>query len=93
VFVAHVVDSLNVAVPLALVEITLSAKDDTASTTKPQTRTGVTGDDGRFIVCGVGVDRRLVVRVYSREMAAGVAIDRWGDEFLSLTLKLRPLKP
>jgi hypothetical protein len=94
VLMARVVDSLGVAVPLARVDIESTPKEETSPTATPtQTRTGVTGDDGRFIICGAQLDRRLVVRVYGRDSGAGVAIDRWGDEFLSLTLELRPLKP
>jgi len=93
VLVARVVDSLGAAVPLAQVEIDMLAKVDTAATAKPaQTRIGVTGDDGRFVVCGAEVDDRLLVRVHHGDSGAGVSIDRWGDEFLSLTLTLRPLK-
>ena len=93
VLVAHVVDSLGAAVRRAQVEIDLMPKADTAVTAKPaQTRMGITGDDGRFVVCGAGMDHRLLVRVRDGDSGAGVAIERWGDEFLSLTLRLRPLK-
>jgi hypothetical protein len=94
VLIARVVDSLGAAVPMARIEIESTAPGDAPSRPKrPTTRTGVTGDDGRFIICGAEPDHRLEVRAFKNGYGAGIAINRWGDDFLFLSLNLQPLKP
>lgn len=94
VLLARVVDSLGAAVPTAQIQIeSIPLGDTTATAQTGRTRTGVTGEDGRFIVCGAERNHRLIVRAFKGAYGAGMAINRWGDEFLSLSLKLQPLKP
>jgi hypothetical protein len=93
VLFARVVDSLGVGVPTAQIEVeTVARGDTTAATRTRQTRMGVTGEDGRFVICGADFTQRLIVRAYKQNRGAGIAIDSWGDEVLSLSLKLKPLK-
>ena len=93
VLFARVVDSLGAAVPDAQIEIeTMTPGDTTAKARVGQTRIGVTGEDGRFVICGADRSRRLVIRAFKGASGVGMAIDRWGDEVLSLSLTLRPLK-
>lgn len=91
VMLARVLDSRGKPVPNAHVEI-----ETRRIAEKPELvgrRNGQTSDDGRFVVCGAERDQRLVVRAFNDNEGAGVAIDRWGDEVVAVTLTLRPLKP
>lgn len=93
VLFARVVDSLGAAVPSAQIEIETTARGDTTTRARAgQTRIGITGDDGRFVICGADRSERLVVRAFKGTRGVGVAIDRWGDEVLSLFLTIRQLK-
>jgi hypothetical protein len=93
VLFARVVDATGTPVSDARVEIAMQARGDTTGKALPgQTRLGVTGEDGRFMICGADRERRLIVRATKDNRGAGIAIDRWGDEVLSLSLTIRPLK-
>lgn len=92
VLLARVIDSTGAAVADAVVEVE-TQRPDTASHAPLGRRYGQTADDGGFVVCGAERDNRLVVRAFKNGQAAGIAIDRWGDEVIALTLTLRPIRP
>jgi hypothetical protein len=93
VLFARVIDSTGAAVPSAQIEIeTVTPGDTTARGRAGQTRVGITGEDGRFVICGADRSRRLIVRAYKGTRGVGMSVDRWGDEVLSLSLTIRPLK-
>lgn len=93
VLFARVVDSTGAPVPDAQIQIQMLVPGDTTANARlGQTRMGVTGEDGRFMICGADRNRRLVVRAFKDNRGAGMAIDHWGDEVLSLSLTMRPLK-
>ena len=55
----------------------------------PIRRIGEAGDDGRFIVCGAGLDRPLRVRGLKNGLTGQATIDRWIDEIAILTIVLK----
>ena len=94
VLLAHVLDERGTPVPNARVEVE-TAKDAGSPDAPAQAsgvRTGTAGDDGRFVICGAERDRRLIVRAFTDDTGAGIAVNRWGDDVLSVSLTLRPLK-
>lgn len=92
VMLARVVDSDGAPVPDATVEVETQRADSTVHTPIGR-RYGQTADDGGFVVCGAEREHRLVVRAFKDGGAAGIAIDRWGEEVIAVTLTLRPIKP
>jgi len=71
---------------------TLAGRDtvavrDTLAT--PVRRIGEAGDDGRFVVCGAGLDRPLRVRGVKNGLAGEATIDHWIDEIATLTIVLK----
>jgi hypothetical protein len=56
---------------------------------QPVRRMGESGDDGRFVVCGAGLDRPLRVRGVKNNLVGEATIDRWIDEIASLTIVLK----
>jgi hypothetical protein len=92
VLLARVIDSIGAPVADAVVEVE-TQRSDTLSRTPLGRRYGQTAYDGGFVVCGAEREHRLVVRASKNRDAAGIAIDRWGDEVIALTLTLRPMKP
>jgi hypothetical protein len=94
VLLARIVDSRGVPAANARVEVEtvqLGAAGDTLG--RRASRLGVASDEGRFVVCGAEIDRSLVLRAYKGDEAAGIAISRWGDEVVSLSLSLKPVRP
>jgi hypothetical protein len=65
---------------------TLGAKD---MFSQPVRRLGETGDDGRFVVCGAGLDRPLRVRGLKNGLVGEATIDAWIDEIATLTIVLK----
>lgn len=94
VLLARVLDSRGMPAANAHVEVEtlkLGAAGDTVL--RPPLRYGVASDEGRFVVCGAEFDRSLVLRAFKGDEAAGIAINRWGDEVVSLSISLKPVKP
>ena len=91
VMLARVVDAAGAAVAEATVEVETHRTD--SDSLRGAVRYTTTGDDGRFVVCGAERDQRLIVRAFKDERADGVAIDQWGEEVVSVTLRLKPIKP
>jgi hypothetical protein len=50
---------------------------------------GETGDDGRFVVCGAGLDRPLRVRGIKNGLTGEATVDHWSDEVVILTIVLK----
>lgn len=92
VMLARVVDADGAPVADATVEVE-TQRADSAGHTAVGRRYGQTAYDGAFVVCGAERDYRLVVRAFKDRSAGGIAIDRWGDEVIAVTLTLRPIKP
>jgi hypothetical protein len=92
VMLAQVVDSTGTGVADATVEVE-TQKATADGPPDVGRRYGQTAYDGRFVVCGAERDHRLVVRAFKDKQAGGIAIDRWGDEVVSVTLKLRRIPP
>lgn len=71
----------------------LAAKRDTAAARdtidQPLRRLGEAGDDGRFVVCGAGLDRPLRVRGMKNNLVGEATIDQWSDEIASMTIVLK----
>ena len=65
---------------------TLGARD---TFSQPVRRMGETGDDGRFVVCGAGLDRPLRVRGLKNGLVGEATIDSWIDEVAILTIVLK----
>ena len=55
----------------------------------PIRRIGETGDDGRFVVCGAGLDRPLRVRGVKNGLTGEAQVDHWIDEIAILTIVLK----
>ena len=91
VVLARVVDAQARPVPGAEIEVEntgVVVGGDTVAA--PEFRRGITGDGGRFAICGAHPGRPLIVRAFRGREAAGVSIDEWGEEVASVTLVLRP---
>jgi hypothetical protein len=56
---------------------------------QPIRRMGETGDDGRFVVCGAGLDRPLRVRGIKNGLTGEATVDHWSDEIAILTIVLK----
>jgi len=56
---------------------------------QPIRRIGEAGDDGKFIVCGAGLDRPLRVRGVKNGLAGEATVGRWIDEIATLTIVLK----
>jgi hypothetical protein len=57
---------------------------------EPLRRIGEAGDDGRFVVCGAGLDRPLRVRGVKDGLSGETRLDRWIDEIAIVTIVLKP---
>jgi len=69
-----------------VVRDTLTAADTLSQSVR---RMGETGDDGRFVVCGAGLDRPLRVRGEKNGLTGEATITRWIDEIATLTIVLK----
>jgi hypothetical protein len=56
---------------------------------KPIRRMGEADDDGRFVVCGAGLDRPLRVRAAKNGLVGEATIDHWVDEIATLRVVLK----
>lgn len=90
VLLARVLDSRGAPASFAEIEVETKSSAAADSLAQPETRLGEAGDDGRFVVCGIAHDRSVIVRAFKAREGAGVSIDRWGDEIVSVTLRLKP---
>ena len=94
---ARLVKADGSAADHARIEVETSARlvvgRDTAvagdTISEPVRRLGETGDDGRFVVCGAGLDRPLRVRGAKNGLVGQGMIDHWIDEIAILTIVLK----
>ncbi len=94
VLLARVIDAAGEPVPNAEIRLETSrllVKSDTI--VQPQSRVGTAGDDGSFVVCGISHERPIVVRAFKGRQAGGVAVERWGDEVITVAIPIRPITP
>jgi hypothetical protein len=56
---------------------------------QPVRRLGESSDEGRFVVCGAGLDRPLRIRGVKNNLLGEATIDNWLDEIASLTIVLK----
>ena len=85
----------------ASVEVETSARlavkrDTTARDTvdQPLRRLGESGDDGRFVVCGAGLDRPLRLRGTKNGRIGEATVDHWIDDIAILAIVLKsPASP
>jgi hypothetical protein len=88
VVLARVVDASGRAVEHAEVQVETTSPPGSVNS-ESAFRVGESGADGRFAVCGVTEDRPVIVRAFKGRTAGGIAIERWGDEVVSVTITLR----
>ena len=94
VLLAKVIDSHGDPAAKAEVDVEvqqLVIAGDTVA--RPQVRRGETGEDGRFVICGVTRERQVILRAFKGSEAAGVAVDHWREEVVSVTIALKPPQP
>jgi len=95
VVLAKLVNSDGSPADHARVEVETTARfADTLGTgdtfSQPIRRIGETGDDGRFVVCGAGLDRPLRLRGLKNGLVGEAIIDSWTDEIATLKIVLKP---
>ena len=100
VLFARLVNADGSAADHARVEVETSARIVVGDTLAPRDtlnqpvrRMGETGDDGRFVVCGAGLDRPLRVRGIKNGTAGEGTVDQWIDEIAVLTIVLKAAAP
>ena len=94
VAMVRVVDSTGSYVIGAQVDVETTQKVVAGDTlVRPVHRSGVSGLDGQFIVCGAALDQPMTFRASFHDFRGEATIAKWTDEVMALPITIRPGRP
>jgi hypothetical protein len=92
VVTGHVVDEDGVSVPSPRIDIEARQFVVVGDTLTRTIHSQTEGDEnGKFAVCGAAMNQPLTIRATKDGNSAGVMINRWGDEFVPVTIVVKPV--
>jgi hypothetical protein len=91
VVTGHVIDEAGLPIKSPRIEIEGKQFVVVGDTVTRSVRGEAEGDEnGKFSVCGAALNQPLSIRATKDGNTAGVMINRWGDEFVPITIVVKP---